>query len=158
MGAASEGAAVGKGGGAQCTEELTWPFFTVKGSNTSLRARGSFYRETQGSSGAHRAILSHAGVMRFRKPHDPIDTTTPQGMFSLQMPGAVAQLERALIAEHITRCAESLPARGLPDRHPRARARFAAVEVRRRHWPALLRLPLPCARPRAPSRRPSRRS
>ena len=28
------------------------------------------------------------------------DTTTPQGMFSLQMPGAVAQLERALIAEH----------------------------------------------------------
>jgi DNA invertase Pin-like site-specific DNA recombinase len=39
--------------------------------------------------------------MRFRKSHDPIDTTTPQGMFSLQMPGAVAQLERALIAEHI---------------------------------------------------------
>ena len=32
---------------------------------------------------------------------DPIaiDTTTPQGMFSLQVLGAVAQLERALIAE-----------------------------------------------------------
>jgi Resolvase, N terminal domain len=30
---------------------------------------------------------------------DPIDTSTPQGMFSLQVLGAVAQLERALIAE-----------------------------------------------------------
>jgi DNA invertase Pin-like site-specific DNA recombinase len=28
-----------------------------------------------------------------------IDTSTPQGMFSLQVLGAVAQLERALIAE-----------------------------------------------------------
>ena len=35
----------------------------------------------------------------FRSLRDPIDTTTPQGMFSLQVLGAVAQLERALIAE-----------------------------------------------------------
>lgn len=35
----------------------------------------------------------------FRSLHDPIDTATPQGMFSLQVLGAVAQLERALIAE-----------------------------------------------------------
>jgi DNA invertase Pin-like site-specific DNA recombinase len=35
----------------------------------------------------------------FRSLHDPIDTTTPQGMFLLQVLGAVAQLERALIAE-----------------------------------------------------------
>src|ERR1700761_4697869 len=35
----------------------------------------------------------------FRNLRDPIDTTTPQGMFSLQVLGAVAQLERALIAE-----------------------------------------------------------
>ena len=35
----------------------------------------------------------------FRSLRDPIDTTTPQGMFSLQVMGAVAQLERALIAE-----------------------------------------------------------
>jgi len=35
----------------------------------------------------------------FRSLHDPIDTSTPQGMFSLQVLGAVAQLERALIAE-----------------------------------------------------------
>src|SRR5215471_16838377 len=33
----------------------------------------------------------------FRSLRDPIDTTTPQGMFSLQVLGAVAQLERALI-------------------------------------------------------------
>jgi DNA invertase Pin-like site-specific DNA recombinase len=30
---------------------------------------------------------------------DPIDTSTPQGMFSLQVLGAVAQLERSLISE-----------------------------------------------------------
>ena len=35
----------------------------------------------------------------FRSLCDPIDTTTPQGMFSLQVLGAVAQLERALISE-----------------------------------------------------------
>jgi DNA invertase Pin-like site-specific DNA recombinase len=35
----------------------------------------------------------------FRSLRDPIDTSTPQGMFALQVLGAVAQLERALIAE-----------------------------------------------------------
>jgi len=35
----------------------------------------------------------------FRSLRDPIDTTTPQGMFSLQVLAAVAQLERSLIAE-----------------------------------------------------------
>jgi DNA invertase Pin-like site-specific DNA recombinase len=30
----------------------------------------------------------------FRSLRDPIDTSTPQGMFSLQVLGAVAQLER----------------------------------------------------------------
>lgn len=35
----------------------------------------------------------------FRSLRDPVDTSTPQGMFSLQVMGAVAQLERALIAE-----------------------------------------------------------
>jgi hypothetical protein len=42
--------------------------------------------------------LEDAGA-HFRSLRDPIDTTTPQGMFSLQVLGAVAQLERALIAE-----------------------------------------------------------
>src|SRR6195256_6551822 len=40
-----------------------------------------------------------ASGAHFRSLHDPIDTSTPQGMFSLQVLGAVAQLERALIAE-----------------------------------------------------------
>jgi DNA invertase Pin-like site-specific DNA recombinase len=35
----------------------------------------------------------------FRSLRDPIDTATPQGRFSLQVLGAVAELERALIAE-----------------------------------------------------------
>ena len=38
-----------------------------------------------------------ANGAHFRSLHDPIDTSTPQGMFSLQVLGAVAQLERALI-------------------------------------------------------------
>jgi DNA invertase Pin-like site-specific DNA recombinase len=40
-----------------------------------------------------------ANGAHFRSLRDPIDTTTPQGTFSLQVLGAVAQLERALIAE-----------------------------------------------------------
>ena len=35
----------------------------------------------------------------FKSLQDPIDTSTPQGMFSLQVLGAVAQLERSLISE-----------------------------------------------------------
>lgn len=42
--------------------------------------------------------LEAAGA-HFRSLRDPIDTSTAQGMFSLQVLGAVAQLERALIAE-----------------------------------------------------------
>jgi hypothetical protein len=40
-----------------------------------------------------------ANGAHFRSLRDPIDVTTPQGMFSLQVLGAVAQLERSLIAE-----------------------------------------------------------
>ena len=42
--------------------------------------------------------LEESGA-HFRSLRDPIDTSTPQGMFSLQVLGAVAQLERALISE-----------------------------------------------------------
>ena len=35
----------------------------------------------------------------FRSLSDPIDTSSPQGIFTLQILGAVAQLERALISE-----------------------------------------------------------
>jgi DNA invertase Pin-like site-specific DNA recombinase len=39
----------------------------------------------------------------FKSLADPIDTTTPQGRFALQVLGAVAELERALIREPDTR-------------------------------------------------------
>jgi hypothetical protein len=48
----------------------------------------------------------------FRSLRDPIDTSTPQGMFSLQVLGAVAQLERALIAERTKSGLNAARARG----------------------------------------------
>lgn len=48
----------------------------------------------------------------FRSLRDPIDTTTPQGMFSLQVLGAVAQLERALISERTKAGIKAAKAKG----------------------------------------------
>ncbi|MGH6858738.1 MAG: recombinase family protein [Phyllobacterium sp.] len=48
----------------------------------------------------------------FRSLNDPIDTSTPQGMFSLQVLGAVAQLERALISERTKAGIKAAKARG----------------------------------------------
>jgi len=53
-----------------------------------------------------------ASGAHFRSLRDPIDTSTPQGMFSLQVPGAVAQLERALIAERTKAGLSAARARG----------------------------------------------
>ena len=71
----------------------------------------------------------------FRSLRDPIDTTTPQGMFSLQVLGAVAQLERALISERTKagiRAAKGkgkLPGNpGLRDRRPEALAKMRATQ------------------------------
>ena len=58
----------------------------------------------------------------FRSLHDPIDTTTPQGMFSLQVLGAVAQLERALIAERTKAGLRAARARGRVGGNPGLRA------------------------------------
>ncbi len=54
--------------------------------------------------GTRQPIRSSAGVCstapaRLSCRCDPIDTSTPQGIFSPQVLGAVAQLERALISE-----------------------------------------------------------
>lgn len=59
----------------------------------------------------------------FRSLRDPIDTTTPQGMFSLQVLGAVAQLERALIAERTKAGLNAARARGRIGGNPGLRAR-----------------------------------
>ncbi|GGA94699.1 DNA invertase [Brucella endophytica] len=48
----------------------------------------------------------------FRSIYDPIDTSTPQGMFSLQVLGAVAQLERALISERTKAGIKAAKAKG----------------------------------------------
>ncbi|WFU07275.1 recombinase family protein (plasmid) [Rhizobium sp. CB3171] len=79
--------------------------------------------------------LEGRGV-HFRSLRDPIDTSTPQGMFSLQVLSAVAQLERALIAERTKAGIKAAKARGklagnpgLRERRPEAiRAVSAARE------------------------------
>ncbi|WGF90735.1 recombinase family protein [Marinivivus vitaminiproducens] len=65
----------------------------------------------------------------FRSLHDPIDTSTPQGVFSLQVLGAVAQLERALIAERTKAGMAAARARGRQPGNPGLRN--GAIEARR---------------------------
>ncbi|MHC1550235.1 recombinase family protein [Phyllobacterium sp. K27] len=59
----------------------------------------------------------------FRSLNDPIDTSTPQGMFSLQVLGAVAQLERALISERTKAGIKAAKGRGKLPGNPGLRAR-----------------------------------
>ena len=66
--------------------------------------------------------LEQRGV-HFRSLRDPIDTSTPQGMFSLQVLGAVAQLERALIAERTNSGMRAATARGRLAGNPGLRER-----------------------------------
>lgn len=58
----------------------------------------------------------------FRSLGDPIDTTTPQGTFSLQVMGAVAELERALIRERTKAGLRSARAQGRVGGNPALRA------------------------------------
>ena len=58
----------------------------------------------------------------FRSLGDPIDTTTPQGTFSLQVMGAVAELERALIRERTKAGLRSARAQGRIGGNPALRA------------------------------------
>lgn len=71
----------------------------------------------------------------FRSLTDPIDTTTPQGMFSLQVLGAVAQLERALNSERTkagikaAKTKGRLPGNpGIRERRPEALAKMTAAQ------------------------------
>ncbi len=59
----------------------------------------------------------------FRSLRDPIDTSTPQGMFSLQVLGAVAQLERSLISERTRAGIKAAQARGRQPGNPGMRER-----------------------------------
>jgi DNA invertase Pin-like site-specific DNA recombinase len=71
------------------------------------------------------SVIEHLGARgaHFRSLHDPIETATPQGMFSLQVLGAVAQLERALIAERTKAGLSAASARGRVGGNPGLRAR-----------------------------------
>lgn len=71
----------------------------------------------------------------FRSLRDPIDTTTPQGMFSLQVLGAVAQLERALISERTKAGIKAAKSKGkqpgnpgIRERRPEALAAMTAAQ------------------------------
>ncbi len=66
--------------------------------------------------------LERRGV-HFRSICDPIDTSTPQGLFSLQVLGAAAQLERALIAERTKAGIKAAKARGKLPGNPGLRER-----------------------------------
>src|SRR5208283_134895 len=70
------------------------------------------------------AVIEHLETSgaHFRSLRDPIDTTTPQGMFSLQVLGAVAQLERALIAERTKAGLRAARKRGRVGGNPGLRA------------------------------------
>lgn len=58
----------------------------------------------------------------FRSLRDPIDTTTPQGMLSLQLLGAIAEFERALIADRVKAGMKAAKARGSISGNPGVRA------------------------------------
>ena len=58
----------------------------------------------------------------FRSLRDPIDTSTPQGMFSLQVLGAVAQLERSLISERTKAGVRAAKAKGKRPGNPGLKA------------------------------------
>lgn len=59
----------------------------------------------------------------FRSLRDPIETTTPQGRFSLQVLGAVAELERSLISERTKAGIAAAKARGRRPGNPGVRSR-----------------------------------
>lgn len=73
--------------------------------------------------------LRERGV-HFQSIRDPIDTSTPKGMFSLRVLRAVVQLERALIAEQTKAGIKAAKARGKLPGNPGLRERRAeAIEA-----------------------------
>jgi hypothetical protein len=67
--------------------------------------------------------MLEAKKAHFRSLRYPIDTSTPQGMFSLQVLGAVAQLERSLISERTKAGIKAAKARGRKPGNPGMRER-----------------------------------
>ena len=63
----------------------------------------------------------------FRSLRDPIDTGSPQGEFTLQILGAVAQLERKLISQRTTAALKAARIRGRVGGNPALRAKDPAA-------------------------------
>jgi DNA invertase Pin-like site-specific DNA recombinase len=69
-----------------------------------------------------RSLLDLLGILEslarvgcsFRSLTEPVDTSTPMGVFVLQILGAVAQLERAMIIQRTTAGIRAARARGIP--------------------------------------------
>ena len=66
----------------------------------------------------------------FRSLGDPIDTTSPQGMFVFQILGAVAEFERNLIAARTTAGVQAAIARGARPGNPGLRAGDATAKAK----------------------------
>lgn len=71
----------------------------------------------------------------FRSINDPIDTSSAQGMLMIQMLGAFAEFERALIRERTRAGLKAAVARGARPGNPKMRARdpIAIAEIRHSH-------------------------
>jgi len=63
----------------------------------------------------------------FRSLHDPIDTSSPQGVFTLQVLGAAAEFERALIRERTKAGLRAAKARGRIGGNPKLKAKDPAA-------------------------------
>ena len=86
--------------------------------------------------------LKDRGI-HFRSLRDPVDTASPQGLFTLQVLGAAAQLERALIRERTRSGMRAAAARGSRPGNPGLRAgdpaaRRVTSEARRASYLARL--------------------
>jgi len=68
--------------------------------------------------------------VHFRSLGDPIDTTSPQGVFTLQVLGAAAEFERALIRERTLAGLAAARSRGRVGGNPALRARDPAARAR----------------------------
>jgi DNA invertase Pin-like site-specific DNA recombinase len=68
--------------------------------------------------------------VHFRSLGDPIDTSSPQGLFTLQVLGAAAEFERALIRERTLAGLAAARARGRVGGNPALRARDPAARAR----------------------------
>lgn len=82
-----------------------------------------------------RAVGAHLRSLR-----DPIDTSSPQGEFTLQILGAVAQLERSLISQRTKSALEAARKRGRIGGNPQLKARDPAALQRLSRTRAAARL------------------